>query len=92
MNTEKIRLAVARALAGVAPESAGEELEPDVNFRDQMDFDSMDFVAFVLALEKDVGVQVPELEYPKLSSLDGCVAYFANTPVNNLRRGESDEH
>ncbi len=76
MSEEEIRLAVARALASAAPESAGEELDPGVNFRDQMDFDSMDFVAFVLALEKDVGVKVPELDYPKLSSLDGCVAYF----------------
>lgn len=76
MNEEEIKAAVARALAGVAPESAGEKLEPAVNFRDQMDFDSMDFVAFVLALEKDLGVKVPELDYPKLSSLDGCVAYF----------------
>ena len=77
MSEDQIKDAVARALAAAAPESAGEELEPDVNFRDQMDFDSMDFVAFVLALEKDLGVKVPELDYPKLSSLDGCVAYFA---------------
>jgi len=76
MNEEKIKAAVARALAGIAPESAGEELDPAVNFRDQMDFDSMDFVAFVLALEKDLEAKVPELDYPKLSSLDGCVAYF----------------
>jgi acyl carrier protein len=76
VNEEEIKAAVARALAGVAPESAGEKLAPAVNFRDQMDFDSMDFVAFVLALEKDLGVKVPELDYPKLSSPDGCVAYF----------------
>ena len=76
MSEREIRAAVCRALAGVAPESAGEELLPAVNFRDQMDFDSMDFVAFVLALEKDLGLKVPELDYPKLSSLDGCVAYL----------------
>lgn len=74
---EEIRAAVTAALSSMAPESVDVELEPAVNFRDQIEIDSMDFVGFVLALEKELGVKVPELEYPGLSSLDGCVSYFA---------------
>ena len=76
LTLEELDDAVRKALVKVAPESAEEELDPAVNFRDQIEFDSMDFVAFVLALEKTLGVKVPESDYPKLSSLEGCRHYF----------------
>jgi len=76
MSEDEIKAAVRKALLEIAPEAEDEELKPEVNFRDQIELDSMDFVAFVLELEKELGVKVPELQYPRLSSLNGCIAYF----------------
>jgi len=42
-------------------------------FRDQFEMDSLDFLNFVLALEKDQGVKIPEVRYPKCASLSGAV-------------------
>lgn len=78
MSEEDVKTAVRKALAQIAPEAEDEELVPEVNFRDQIELDSMDFIAFVLELEKELGVKVPELQYPKLSSLNGCIAYFGS--------------
>ena len=35
----------------------------------------MDFLNFVIALHKELRVEIPEKDYPKLSTLDGCVGY-----------------
>jgi acyl carrier protein len=36
----------------------------------------MDFLNLVIALDKRLGVAVPETDYPKLTTLDGCVEYL----------------
>ena len=50
-------------------------MRADVGFRDQVDIDSMDFLNFAIALDEELGVAVPEKDYPKLASLDGCADY-----------------
>jgi acyl carrier protein len=77
MRAEQLRQTVLDTLTGVAPEIDPESLKPEVNFRDQMELDSVDYLNFVLALEKTLGIHVPEQDYPRLSSLNGCLAYLA---------------
>lgn len=76
MTPDDIRAAVCRALGGVAPEADLGSLRPDVGFREQFDIDSMDFLNFVIALHKQLGVEIPEKDYPKLATLRGCVDYL----------------
>jgi acyl carrier protein len=73
---EQLLRQVLRALAGVAPDADLASLRPDQAFRDQIELDSLDFLNFVLALEKHLRIEVPESDYPKLATLDGCVAYL----------------
>jgi len=77
LEHEEIRARIVAALAGVAPELEPGTLAPNVDFREQLDLDSMDFLNFAIALSKAFGVDVPEADYRKLSTLDGCIAYFA---------------
>ena len=77
-NEEAVRRKILAALAAVAPELDPKELDPVANFRDQMDFDSMDFLNFATGLHKSFGVDIPEKDYPKLFSLAGCMAYFGS--------------
>jgi acyl carrier protein len=76
MTTDEIRAAVFRALSGVAPEADPEQLKANVGLREQLDIDSMDFLNFVIALHKDLGVEIPEKDYPKLATLQGCIDYL----------------
>lgn len=78
MTPNEIQAAVLRALSGVAPEADLEHLQPNVAFRDQLDIDSMDFLNFVIALHKDLGVEILERDYPKLFTLRGCVEFLAS--------------
>lgn len=73
MTKEEIRASVLRVLGEIAPEADLTRLKPDVSFRDQLDIDSMDFLNFVIALDEELHVSIPESEYAKLFSLDSSV-------------------
>lgn len=82
MTEQEVRTAVVHVLGTIAPEMDVSGLDPAEDFRDQLDIDSMDFLNFAIGLEAELGVTVPERDYPKLSSLNGCVAYLGSkTPV-----------
>ena len=77
MSRDEIAHLVRRALTSVAPESTDQPIEPEADFRDQMDLDSMDFLNFIIALHEATGIDIPERDYPQLASLNGCVDYLA---------------
>jgi acyl carrier protein len=77
MSREETADVVRRALASVGPESENQPIDPDADFRDQMDLDSMDFLNFVIALHELTGIDIPERDYPQLASLNGCIEYLA---------------
>ena len=41
-----------------------------------LDIDSIDFLRFVVQLHERLGVDVPEVDYPRIRTLDGCVSYL----------------
>jgi acyl carrier protein len=61
----------------VAPEIDAALLDANVPLRDQVDLDSMDFLRFVIQLHQEMGIDVPEADYPKLASLAGAIDYIA---------------
>jgi len=64
------------ALAEIAPEADGTTLARDVEFAEQLDIDSMDFLNLVTAVSERTGLEIPERDYPKLRTLDDAVAYL----------------
>ena len=77
MDATEVRAVVLDVLGMVAPEAREVEIRPEINFREQFDLDSLDFLNFAIGLHERLGVEIPEADYPKLSSLDGCIAYLA---------------
>ena len=77
MTNDEIRAVVLGALSDIAPETDPSSLANDESVRDALDIDSMDFLRFVTMLHDALGVSVPELDYPKLDTIDGAVAYLA---------------
>jgi acyl carrier protein len=63
-------------LVGVAPDIDPATVRPDVEFRDQFDFDSMDLLNFATAIHHRFGIDVPERDYRRLVSVDQCIAYL----------------
>ena len=71
-----MRQIVRKALSNVAPEVDLDTIDPAKNMRDQIDIDSVDFLNFVIGLHKELGIEIPDADVPKLGTLNGCVAYL----------------
>jgi acyl carrier protein len=78
MNEEDIKKIVFQALQKIAPEVDIEQIDPSVRFREQFEFDSVDFLNLVLAIQKETNVSIAETDCPRLSTLDGIIQYFIN--------------
>ncbi len=79
MTRDELQTTVLQVLGQIAPEADPQSLRPNISFREQLDIDSMDFLNFVIALHKNLHVEIPEKDYPKLATLRGCVEYLAST-------------
>ena len=77
MTPEEIKKTIIDALKRIAPEIDPASIESSVSFRDQLDLDSMDFLNFALALHDRLGIEIPEADYPRLSTLESAVTYLA---------------
>ncbi|WP_447601379.1 acyl carrier protein [Nitrospira sp. Nam80] len=77
-SANEIRQAVIRILGDIAPEADLQALKPELSFRDQLDIDSMDFLNFIIALHRELGIEIPETDYPKYSSLQGCIDHLSS--------------
>ena len=76
MNEQELHDVVIRALTGVAPDIDPAEIDPETDLAEQLDIDSIDFLNVVVAVHEQTGIEIPERDYPKLSTLDDAVAYL----------------
>lgn len=77
MNPDDIREVILRILKRIAPDEDLTLLKDDVPFREQMELDSMDFLDIVMELRKQYRIQIPEDDYPRLTTMVGTVDYLS---------------
>jgi acyl carrier protein len=88
MTNEDITKRVVEALVRVAPEIDPAGIRPDATLRDEYDLDSMDFLNFVVGLHDAFGIDIPEADYPALTTLAGCVRYVQDHAVERPSTAE----
>jgi acyl carrier protein len=76
MSDIGIQKIVQEELSNIAPEMDLTTVEPSADLRDAIDIDSMDFLNFVTAVHHRTGIDIPEIDYPKLVTLKGILAYL----------------
>jgi len=76
MTEAYIRALVIAELGNIAPETDAATIDPNADLREALDIDSLDFLNFVTAVHKKLGVNVPESDYAKLLTIKGAVAYL----------------
>jgi acyl carrier protein len=76
MSKEEIREIIYNIIKDIAPDEDLSNLDDTKAIRDQIELDSMDFLDIVLELRKRYKVDVPEEDYPKLATINGCVEYL----------------
>jgi acyl carrier protein len=78
MNDIDISKVLQEELNNIAPEIDMTAIDPAADLREAMDIDSMDFLNFITALHRRLGIDIPEIDYPKLVTLDGAIAYLGD--------------
>ena len=76
MTNDQIREEVIDILEVIAPDEDLTGMDDAVNFRDQIELDSMDFLDIVMELRKRHRIQIPEDDYIQLESMQSTVAYL----------------
>jgi acyl carrier protein len=75
MNRDELRSAIVEALTGIAPEIDPAAIEPAKLLREQVDLDSADWLNFLVALHAKLGIDIPDADVAKLTTLDKLVDY-----------------
>ena len=78
MTRDELRGVVLEELGHLAPEADLSSLSPKTRLREDLDLDSFDFVRLVTALDERLAIDVPEVDYRKLETLEGCLDYLAS--------------
>ena len=73
---EELGKTVQEEINNIAPEVDLSTVDPAADLREAIDIDSMDFLNLVTALHHRTGIEIPEIDYPKLVTLSGMVAYL----------------
>lgn len=81
-NESDLTNLVYRAIATVAPEVEPEldGLDRDVDLWEELELDSMDHLSVMTILSDTTGREIPERDYPSLTSVSQLCGYLAAEP------------
>lgn len=74
---EKVKSIIAEQL-GVKPE----EVIPEASFIDDLGADSLDTVELVMALEEEFGIEIPDEEAEKITTVGDAIKYIEEKTAN----------
>jgi acyl carrier protein len=63
-------------LRKVAPETDPTRLAPHQPIREALEIDSFDFLNVLIGLSRATGVEVPEADYGRLTTMEAMLRYF----------------
>jgi acyl carrier protein len=78
VSNDEIKALYLRELHKIAPEVALDEIDPAVDVREQIDLDSMDILNLAVAIHEATGIDIPEADYPQMTTINGCIAYLGS--------------
>lgn len=78
MSAPDFSAIIKEELSNIAPDADMQSLDRKTDLREALDIDSMDFLNFITALCKRLSIEIPEIDYPKLMTLDKAVAYLSS--------------
>lgn len=76
MTRDEVRQLVLDIIADIAADEDLSTLDDSKPLRDQIGLDSMDFLDIVMELRKQHKIEVPEVDYPQLVTMQSTVDYL----------------
>ena len=76
MNAEQARTVIMEAMARVAPEIDPEGIVDDRDLTRQLDLDSMDYLHWMLEINRVTGIEIPERDYDRFMTISDATRYL----------------
>lgn len=76
MTRNELKSALVAEIGNIAPEVDLGAVGEDEDLREALDIDSISFLNLIIALKARLGVDVPEIDYPKLRTIHGALDYL----------------
>jgi acyl carrier protein len=73
----QIKETIFKLLERIAPEADFNTLAPGEDLRTALDIDSFDFLNFLIGLNQELGVEIPEADYSQVVTLAGLMNYIS---------------
>jgi acyl carrier protein len=77
MREEEIKQTAFQLLKKIAPDTEPEKLKPNDDIRHTLEIDSFDALQFIVALDENFGVEIPEEDYGKIATMEKLVVYLS---------------
>jgi acyl carrier protein len=77
VTRDEIKQLLLEELATLAPEADLKSIKPTASLREELDLDSFDLARFFGAIDEKFGLEVPEEDFAKLDTLEGCINYLS---------------
>lgn len=79
MTTDEARELMRSVLRPIAPEVDLDDVAQGETIQEALELDSIDFLQFVTGLAEATGLEMPERDYHRLSTVEGCIEYLTST-------------
>lgn len=76
LSHEAARALIRTSIERIAPDIDASTIPTDADMRIEAELDSMDFIAVLSAIKESTGIDVPESETGRVSTIDGCADYL----------------
>ena len=76
MNREEARQIIFRVLGEIAPEVDPTSVDDAVDLTEQLDLDSMDYLNWMLGINAETGIDIPQRDVSEFLTIDGAVGYL----------------
>jgi acyl carrier protein len=75
-ETSRIRAGLRDAFRQIAPEVDLEGIDPGGDLREEVDLDSVDAMNLIVLIDEILGVEIPEGDYDRITTLEGLIRYL----------------
>ncbi len=76
MTTDEAKTIIFEVLGDIAPEVSPSEVDHALDLTEQLDLDSMDYLSWMLAINKATGIEIPQRDVSRFLTIDGAANYL----------------
>jgi acyl carrier protein len=77
MTEQETKQSLFILLKQIAPDTEPSTLKPDDNIREKLNIDSFDTLQFIVSVNEKFGIEIPEEDYEKITTINSLTNYIS---------------